>query len=77
MIIQQKERHLLDRNMNAALQNKIDELQRNKLQVISVKCLSIRVICLSYISYHWVLDGGAPDTSSALILKDNGSKSGS
>lgn len=31
---QQEERHLLERNVNASLQKKVEELQRNLLQVI-------------------------------------------
>ncbi|KAH7575412.1 hypothetical protein JRO89_XS02G0103800 [Xanthoceras sorbifolium] len=37
LLSQQEERHLLERNVNAALQNKIDELQRNLLQVTNEK----------------------------------------
>ncbi|KAL8482952.1 hypothetical protein ACS0TY_025849 [Phlomoides rotata] len=33
LLSQQEERHLLERNVNAALQKKIEELQRNLLQV--------------------------------------------
>ncbi|KAK7853981.1 hypothetical protein CFP56_034158, partial [Quercus suber] len=36
LLSQQEERHLLERNVNAALQRKMEELQRNLLQVISV-----------------------------------------
>ena len=39
LLSQQEERHFLERNVNAALQRKMEELQRNLLQVISVKCL--------------------------------------
>lgn len=35
LLSQQEERHLLERNVNAALQKKIEELQRNLFQVIS------------------------------------------
>lgn len=34
LLSQQEERHLLERNVNSALQIKIEELQRNLLQVI-------------------------------------------
>ncbi|XP_015945338.2 uncharacterized protein LOC107470457 [Arachis duranensis] len=37
LLSQQKKRHLLDRNMNAALQQKIEELQRNLMQFLSRK----------------------------------------
>ncbi|XVE93516.1 hypothetical protein REPUB_Repub01dG0201400 [Reevesia pubescens] len=37
LLSQQEERHLLERNVNAALQKKIDELQRNLLQVTNEK----------------------------------------
>lgn len=33
LLSQQEERHLLEKNINAALQKKVDELQRNLLQV--------------------------------------------
>jgi hypothetical protein len=34
LLSQQEERHLLERNVNSALQIKTEELQRNLLQVI-------------------------------------------
>ncbi|XP_022725060.1 uncharacterized protein LOC111281643, partial [Durio zibethinus] len=37
LLSQQEERHLLERNVNATLQKKIDELQRNLLQVTNEK----------------------------------------
>ncbi|XP_057991055.1 uncharacterized protein LOC110648455 isoform X3 [Hevea brasiliensis] len=37
LLSQQEERHLLERNVNAALQKKIEELQRNLLQVTNEK----------------------------------------
>ncbi|KAK8665353.1 hypothetical protein V6N13_005523 [Hibiscus sabdariffa] len=37
LLSQQEERHLLENNVNAALQKKIDELQRNLLQVTNEK----------------------------------------
>ncbi|XVE49342.1 hypothetical protein DITRI_Ditri01bG0075800 [Diplodiscus trichospermus] len=37
LLSQQEERHLLERNVNAALQKKVDELQRNLLQVTNEK----------------------------------------
>ncbi|KAK7308794.1 hypothetical protein RJT34_05036 [Clitoria ternatea] len=37
LLSQQEERHLLERNVNSALQRKIDELQRNLLQVTNEK----------------------------------------
>lgn len=37
LLSQQEERHLLERNVNAALQKKIEELQRNILQVTNEK----------------------------------------
>ncbi|XP_022763527.1 TATA element modulatory factor isoform X7 [Durio zibethinus] len=37
LLSQQEERHLLERNVNAALQKKIDELKRNLLQVTNEK----------------------------------------
>ncbi|CAA0814238.1 myosin heavy chain-related [Striga hermonthica] len=37
LLSQQEERHLLERNVNAALQKKVEELQRNLLQVTNEK----------------------------------------
>ncbi|KAB2087974.1 hypothetical protein ES319_A04G142300v1 [Gossypium barbadense] len=37
LLSQQEERHLLEKNINAALQKKVDELQRNLLQVTNEK----------------------------------------
>lgn len=49
LLSQQEERHLLDRNVNAALERKIEELQRNLLQVISVNArLSELLVCAEY-----------------------------
>lgn len=38
LLSQQEERHLLDSNVNSALQRKIEELQRNLLQVVFMQC---------------------------------------
>uniref|UniRef100_A0A6N2M6Q1 Uncharacterized protein n=1 Tax=Salix viminalis TaxID=40686 RepID=A0A6N2M6Q1_SALVM len=47
LLSQQEERHLLERNVNAALQKKTEELQRNLLQVIPVDSfLLARLECL-------------------------------
>lgn len=47
LLSQQEERHLLERNVNAALQKKMEELQRNFLQVIPVDSfLLARLECL-------------------------------
>lgn len=51
LLSQQEERHLLEKNVNVALQKKIEELQRNLLQVIS--CLYFT--CLVEI-LHLLLD---------------------
>ncbi|KAF8377653.1 hypothetical protein HHK36_031037 [Tetracentron sinense] len=39
LMSQQEERHLLERNVNAVLHKKLEELQRNLLQVTSKNCL--------------------------------------
>lgn len=39
LLSQQEERYILESNVNAALQNKTEELQRNLQQVILLKCL--------------------------------------
>ena len=44
LLSQQEERHLLDRNVNAALERKIEELHRNLLQVTSLKRPSVRLL---------------------------------
>ncbi|XP_022763529.1 putative ciliary rootlet coiled-coil protein 2 isoform X9 [Durio zibethinus] len=43
LLSQQEERHLLERNVNAALQKKIDELKRNLLQVTFLAKLKMEV----------------------------------
>lgn len=49
LLSQQEERHLLDRNVKSALERKIEELQRNLLQVISVNAhLSELLVCAEY-----------------------------
>jgi len=44
LLSQQEERHLLERNVNSALQIKTEELQRNLLQVI---------VCHVFASNNW------------------------
>lgn len=46
LLSQQEERHLLEKNINAALQKKVDELQRNLLQVR-----------LTWIDSHFIFHG--------------------
>ncbi|KAK9165344.1 hypothetical protein Scep_000535 [Stephania cephalantha] len=53
LLSQQEERHLLDRNLNVALQKKIEELQRNLRQVTNEKVKALmelarlRYVCVS------------------------------
>lgn len=43
LLSQQEERHLLERNVNAALQKKVEELQRNLIQVNSFRYYIFKV----------------------------------
>ncbi|KAM5549661.1 hypothetical protein ABKV19_000874 [Rosa sericea] len=52
LLSQQEERHLLDRNVNAALQSKIDELQRNLLQVTNEKVQALMEMAQLKQEYH-------------------------
>ena len=55
LLSQQEERHLLERNVNAALQKKIEELQRNLLQVTfltSDRCLFYYLLS---IAHKWMI----------------------
>lgn len=48
LLSQQEERHLLERNVSAALQKKIEELQRNLLQVILNAYILLFSICIAF-----------------------------
>ncbi|KAK9941861.1 hypothetical protein M0R45_007554 [Rubus argutus] len=52
LLSQQEERHLLDRNVNAALQSKIDELQRNLFQVTNEKVQALMEMAQLKQDYH-------------------------
>ncbi|XP_050366918.1 uncharacterized protein LOC126785317 isoform X2 [Argentina anserina] len=52
LLSQQEERYLLDRNVNAALQSKIDELQKNLLQVTNEKVRALMELAQLKQDYH-------------------------
>ncbi|XP_068320944.1 uncharacterized protein [Pyrus communis] len=52
LLSQQEERHLLDRNVNAALERKIEELHRNLLQVTNEKVKALMEFAQLKQDYH-------------------------
>ncbi|KAM7265129.1 hypothetical protein ACFE04_002812 [Oxalis oulophora] len=52
LLSQQDERHLLEKNVNAALQKKIEELQRNLLQVTNEKVKALMELAHLKQEYH-------------------------
>ncbi|KAJ6751121.1 hypothetical protein OIU85_001626 [Salix viminalis] len=52
LLSQQEERHLLERNVNAALQKKIEELQRNLLQVTNEKVKALMELAQLKLEYQ-------------------------
>ncbi|KAL6209957.1 hypothetical protein ACLB2K_020895 [Fragaria x ananassa] len=63
LLSQQEERYLLDRNVNAALQSKIDELQRNLLQVTNEKVQALMEMAQLKQDYHQLKERIGQETS--------------
>ncbi|KAL5561389.1 hypothetical protein UlMin_031136 [Ulmus minor] len=73
LLSQQEERHLLDRNVNAALQKKIEELQRNLLQVTNEKVRALMELAHLKQEHH-LLKEKNHDSMSADRQSDDGDK---
>ncbi|KAB5520669.1 hypothetical protein DKX38_024988 [Salix brachista] len=56
LLSQQEERHLLERNVNAALQKKTEELQRNLLQVTNEKVKALMELAQLKLEYQQLQD---------------------
>ncbi|KAL6211812.1 hypothetical protein ACLB2K_017035 [Fragaria x ananassa] len=63
LLSQQEERYLLDRNVNAALQSKIDELRRNLLQVTNEKVQALMEMAQLKQDYHQLKERIGQETS--------------
>ncbi|RAL39633.1 hypothetical protein DM860_003166 [Cuscuta australis] len=61
LLSQEEERHLLERNMNAALQKRIVELQRNLLQVTTEKVKALMELAQLKQEYQLLLQKGDQD----------------
>lgn len=61
LLSQEEERHLLERNMNAALQKKIVELQRNLLQVTTEKVKALMELAQLKQEHQLLLQKDDPD----------------
>ncbi|XP_047338224.1 uncharacterized protein LOC124941897 isoform X2 [Impatiens glandulifera] len=68
LLSQQDERHLLERNVNAALQKKVDELQRNLLQVTNEKVKSLMELAKLRRDYQLLQEKGEPEEKQGKLL---------
>ncbi|GAV74946.1 hypothetical protein CFOL_v3_18426 [Cephalotus follicularis] len=71
LLSQQEERHLLERNVNAVLQQKIEELQRNLLQVTNEKVKALMEFAQLKQEYQLLLES---NNSSKNLTYDRGEK---
>ncbi|OWM79160.1 hypothetical protein CDL15_Pgr003331 [Punica granatum] len=60
LLSQQEERHLLEKNVNAALQKKVEELQRNLLQVTTEKVRALMELAQLKQDYHLLKEKSGP-----------------
>ncbi|CAH9110088.1 unnamed protein product [Cuscuta europaea] len=74
LLSQEEERHLLERNMNAALQKKIDELQRNLLQVTNEKVKALMELAQLKQEYQLLLQKGDHDIKQSKCHSETGGK---
>ncbi|OVA05881.1 hypothetical protein BVC80_1701g14 [Macleaya cordata] len=75
LLSQQEERHLLERNVNAALQKKMEELQRNLLQVTNEKVKALLELAQLRQEYQVLQENFSHETKQENFLADNGDKS--
>ncbi|KAK4784633.1 hypothetical protein SAY86_019001 [Trapa natans] len=61
LLSQQEERHLLERNVNAALQKKVEELQWNLLQVTNEKVKALMELAQLKQNYHLLKERVGPE----------------
>ncbi|PON90528.1 myosin heavy chain-like protein [Trema orientale] len=74
LLSQQEERYLLDRNVNSALQKKIEELQRNLLQVTNEKVRALMELAQLKQEYQFLEEKIGGNTNKEKVLADVGGK---
>ncbi|KAF3435566.1 hypothetical protein FNV43_RR22655 [Rhamnella rubrinervis] len=74
LLSQQDERHLLDKNVNAALQKKIEELQRNLLQVTNEKVRALMELAQLKQEYRLLKEKLGDDVNKERSLANIGDK---
>uniref|UniRef100_A0A2C9VIZ4 Uncharacterized protein n=1 Tax=Manihot esculenta TaxID=3983 RepID=A0A2C9VIZ4_MANES len=74
LLSQQEERHLLERNVNAALQKKMEELQRNLLQVSNEKVKALMELAQLKQEYQQLQEKLGHGNQQGNILTDSGEK---
>ncbi|KAJ4831560.1 hypothetical protein Tsubulata_029493 [Turnera subulata] len=74
LLSQEEERHLLERNVNAALQKKTEELQRNLLQVTNEKVKALMELAQLKQEYQELQEKIGPDLKQGIPLADTREK---
>ncbi|KAK9183887.1 hypothetical protein WN943_024232 [Citrus x changshan-huyou] len=74
LLSQQEERHLLERNVNAALQKKIEELQRNLFQVTTEKVKALMELAQLKQDYQLLQEKICNEMKEEKVLAGNGEK---
>ncbi|KAF5183154.1 myosin heavy chain-like protein [Thalictrum thalictroides] len=75
LLSQQDERHLLERNVNAAIQKKMEELQRNLLQVTNEKVKALMELAQLKQDYQILQENVSCGLKQGTLLPDTGDKS--
>lgn len=74
LLSQQEERHLLDRNVKSALERKIEELQRNLLQVTNEKVKALMEFAQLKQDYHQLKERIGQETNRENLLAESGDR---
>lgn len=74
LLSQQEERHFLERNVNAALQRKMEELQRNLLQVTNEKVKALMELAQLKQQYQLLQEKSGQEVKRGNVLADIGGK---
>ncbi|KDO57911.1 hypothetical protein CISIN_1g006179mg [Citrus sinensis] len=74
LLSQQEERHLLERNVNSALQKKIEELQRNLFQVTTEKVKALMELAQLKQDYQLLQEKICNEMKEEKVLAGNGEK---
>ncbi|OIV95018.1 hypothetical protein TanjilG_22215 [Lupinus angustifolius] len=76
LLSQQEERHLLERNVNSALQRKIEELQKNLLQVTNEKVKALMELAQLKQDHQLLLEKLGHETKQGKAVVDTGERDG-